>query len=152
MFKFDLESGSKGDWFRFFESKIEDGKTIYLEPEKDAGRVCVRVADVETLEKIQAQTRTKKAEFVKDKDTRQMVRVPYIDQTVEQEKKEREMIWDHAIVAWEGILDSKGNEIPCTLENKMKLMSNPMFARFMGRCFELITGNAEELKAAAEKN
>lgn len=152
MFKFDLESGSKGDWFRFFESKVEDGKTIYLEPDADAGRVCVRVADAETLEKIQAETRTKKAEFVKDKDTRQLVRVPYIDQTPTQEKKEREMIWDHAIVDWENIIDSKGNQIPCTLENKMKLMSNPMFARFIGRCFELITGNAEELKAASEKN
>lgn len=152
MFKFDLESGSKGDWFRFFESKVEEGKTIYLEPEKDAGRVCVRVADAETLEKIQAETRTKKAEFVKDKDTRQLVRVSYIDQTPAQEKKEREMIWDHAIVDWENIIDSKGNQIPCTLENKMKLMSNPMFARFIGRCFELITGNAEELKVASEKN
>jgi len=152
MFKFDLESGSKGDWFRFFESKVEDGKIIYLEPQEDAGQVCVRIADVDTLEKIQSQTRTRKEENVWNKDTRQYHHVAYTSQTPEQEKKEREKIWDHAIVDWKGILDSKGNEIPCTLENKMKLMSNPMFARFMGRCFELITGNAEDLKAAKEKN
>ncbi len=152
MFKFDLESGSKGDWFRFFESKVEDGKTIYLEPEADAGRVCVRVADAETLEKIQAETRTRKSENIWNKDTRQYHHTVYYDQTSAQEKKEREMIWDHAIVDWENIIDSQGNQIPCTLENKMKLMSNSMFARFIGRCFELITGNAEELKAAKEKN
>jgi hypothetical protein len=152
MFKFDLESGSKGDWFRFFESKVEEGKTIYSEPEADAGRVCVRVADAETLEKIQAETRTRKSENIWNKDTRQYHHTTYYDQTPTQEKKEREMIWDHAIVDWENIIDSKGNQISCTLENKMKLMSNPMFARFIGRCFELITGNADDLKAASEKN
>lgn len=153
MFKFDLEKGgSKGDWFAFCESKIVDGKTEFLEPEKDAGRVCVRVVDSETLERIQAQTRTKKAEFVKDRDTRQMVRVPYVDQTPEQEKRERELIWDYAIVDWEGMLDVNGKEIPCTLENKTKMMNIPMFARFLGNCFEAISGNAEKEKESAEKN
>lgn len=152
MFKFDLEGGSKGDWFAFCESKLVDGKVEFLEPAKDAGRVCVRIADGETMEKIQAQTRTRKREFVKDKETRQMVGVLYIDQTPEQEKKERELIWDHAIVAWEGLLDSEGEEIPCTLENKMKLMAIPMFARFIGHCFEVINNNEAEGKVAAEKN
>lgn len=150
--QFDLNV-SIGEWFPFFGSEIKpDGEITYLEPEKGAGQVCVRIADAETIEKIHAQTRKKVAENVLNPKTRTMERLIYFDQTPEQEKKEREMIWDHAIVEWKGILDMKGKEIPCTLENKLKLMNIPVFARFVGRCFQLIGGNTEEKKAAAEKN
>ena len=39
----------------------------------------------------------------------------------------------NAIIAWENLLDEEGKPIPCTLENKLKLMKHPQFARFMGR-------------------
>jgi hypothetical protein len=81
-----------------------------------------------------------------------MERVPYFDQTPEQEKREREMIWDHAIQDWQGMLDKGGKEIPCTLENKMRLMSIPQFARFVSRCLQLITGASEVRAEGAEKN
>jgi len=150
--RFDL-SEVQGEWFTFFRSEIkENGDVNYLDPEPDAGRVCLRIADAEAVERIQAQTRKKKAEFVPNPKTRQMERVVYFDQTPEQEKKERELIWDWAIQDWKGILDKNGDEIPCTLENKLRLMSIPVFARFVGRCLQLITGANAQTAEAEIKN
>jgi hypothetical protein len=150
--KFNLDTGT-GEWFQFFGSEIKpDGEVKYYEPEKAAQRVCLRIADMETLEIIQSETKKKAVEHVYNPKTRQMERLSYFEQTPEQEKKEREMIWDYAIISWEGMLDIKGQEIPCTLENKMKLMNNPQFARFVNRCLGLISGAATEVKKAAEKN
>lgn len=150
--KFDLNK-SIGEWFPFFASEVgDDGEVKYLDPEKDAPRICLRIADAETRELIAAETQTKKHEYVLNSKTRQMERVAYIDQTPEQAKKEREMIWDHAIMAWEGVVDTEDKPIPCTLENKMKMMNVPVFVRFVGRCLTLMSGAAEEKKAASEKN
>jgi hypothetical protein len=114
--------------------------------------VCLRIADPETIEKIQSQTRKRYSEFAHNPKTRQMERVTYFEQTPEQEKRERELIWDHAIKEWRGILDKEGNDIPCTLENKMRLMNIPQFARFVGRCLQMITGASAESAEAAGKN
>ena len=151
--KFDLNQSSKGEWFPFFGSEVKpDGSVQYLDPEKNAGKVCLRICDTEALESIQAQTRTKKSEFVRNPVERKMERVTYFDQTPEQMKKEQELIWDHAIIAWENLLDKEGKPIPCTLENKLKLMNHPQFARFMGRCMEIMTGAAAEAEKVKEKN
>jgi len=151
--RFDVSGEVPGEWFKFFRSEIkEDGGINYLEPEADAGRVCLRIASPEVIESIQSQTRKKNAEFVRNPNTRAMERVTYFDQTPEQEKKERELIWDHAIQSWEGMLDKDGDEIPCTIENKLKLMNIPQFARFVGRCLQLITGANAQATEGAEKN
>lgn len=150
--RFDLD-GKQGEWFTFFGSEIkEDGTIVYLEPEPKAGRVSLRVADPETIESIHSQTRKKISEFVYNPKTRQMERVTYFDQTPEQETKERSLLWDYAIVDWEKLLDKAGKPIPVTLENKLKLMNNPMFARFIGRCLQLMTNVAAERKEDLEKN
>lgn len=151
--RFDVTGETPGEWFTFFRSEIkENGEVVYLDPEADAGRVCLRIASPEVIESIQAQTRKKQAEFVRNPNTRAMERVTWFDQTPEQEKKERELIWDHAIQGWEGMLDVSGTEIPCTLENKLKLMNIPQFARFVGRCLQLITGANAKTAEGAEKN
>src|SRR3990172_2631501 len=150
--RFDL-SGVQGEWFKFFRSEIkENGDVMYLYPEDDAGRVCLRIAAPETMDNIQAQTRKKVKEFVHNPKTRAMERVEYFDQTDAQEKKERELIWDYAIQAWEGILDKDGEEIQCTTENKLKLMNIPQFARFVGRCLQMISGSNAQAEEAAGKN
>jgi hypothetical protein len=150
--RFDLNTNA-GEWFPFFSSEVKpDGEVTYLDPEEGAGRVCLRIADEEVTEKIRLQTRKPTKEFVYNPKTRAMERWEGFDQTPTQAKKEREMIWDHAIVAWEDILDGNGNPIPCTLENKMRLMSNPQFIRFVGRCLQLISGASAEADKAAEKN
>lgn len=149
--KFDLEKS--GEWFTFFESEItQNGETKYHPPIADAGRVCFRISDTEAIEQIYAKTRKKTSEFVLNPKTRQMEKVKSYDQTPEQERVEREMIWDYAIVAWENILDANGKDIPCTLENKMKLMNIPQFARFAGRCLQIVTGATEAEAEAEGKN
>jgi hypothetical protein len=151
--KFDLNQNSNGVWFTFFNSDVSaDGTITYHAPEKDAGRVQIRIADADTYECIQKDTRTHKHEFVYNKVTRQMERVSYVEQTSEQKRKERELIWDYAIQAWEGILDKNGNPIPCTTENKIKLMNIPVFSRFVSRCLDLINLSEEARKSELEKN
>jgi len=151
--KFDITGAAQGEWFKFFKSEIkENGDVKYLDPEKNAGKVCLRIASPEVIEDIQGKTRKKIQEFVHNPRTRSMERVMYFDQTSEQEKKEREMIWDFAIQDWKGILDKDGKDIPCVLENKLKLMNIPQFARFVGRCLQLITGANTESEEAAGKN
>jgi hypothetical protein len=151
--RFDLSNEAQGEWFSFFGSEIkENGEVRYLDPEEGAGKICLRIADPEVIEKIQAQTRKKSAEFALNPRTRQMERVSFYEQTPTQEKKERELIWDHAIVDWKDILDREGEQIPCTLDNKLKLMNNPQFARFVGRCLQLITGANAQTSEAEGKN
>jgi hypothetical protein len=153
--QFDLNQGSKGAFFKFFKSRISGADPVtgepvieYAEPEADAPRVYIQIADSETIKKIHAKTRTKKTEFVYNPKTRQMERVSYLDQTPEQEELERQLIWDHAIKEWEGMLDQEGKPIPCTLENKLKLMNDVQFARFVGKCLITVGGSNED----AEKN
>lgn len=125
---------------------------VYGVPDSKLGRVCLRIADAETLDRIHSETRKKVSENVYNPKTRGMERIAYIDQTPEQEKKERELIWDHAIIEWDGMLDKNGNPIPCTLENKLKLMNIPVFARFIGRCLQLIGSAEEQKKEESAKN
>jgi hypothetical protein len=91
--RFDLSNEAQGEWFSFFGSEIkENGEVRYLDPEEGAGKICLRIADPEVIEKIQAQTRKKSAEFALNPRTRQMERVSFYEQTPTQEKKERELI------------------------------------------------------------
>ena len=151
--RFDLSAETQGEWFKFFNSEVkENGEIAYLEPEENAGRVCLRIADPDTVEKIQSQTRKKVSEFAFNPKSRSMERVSYFEQTPAQERKERELIWDFAIQDWQGILDQDGNEIPCTLENKLRLMNIPRFARFIGRGLQMITGANAESEAVSGKN
>lgn len=155
---FDLENSNGGEWFTFFTSKIkEDGTVVYDEPEEGAGRVCFRVADTDSIEKIYNQTRTTIREWVWPKNDQgkvigNPVRASGYDQTATQEKKERELIWDYAIVDWEGLNDAKGKPIPVTLENKLKLMKIQSFARFAARCLQLISTATAEKKEAEIEN
>jgi hypothetical protein len=139
--RFDVSGEVQGEWFKFFRSEIkEGGEVVYLDSEPDAGRVRIRIADAGAIDQIRVQTRKVVKEFVLNTRSKAMERVEYEDQTPEQKRKEGELIWDHAIQGWEGILDKDGNEIPCTTENKVKLMGIPQFARFVGRCLQIITG------------
>jgi hypothetical protein len=150
---FDLDEGNTGEWFTFFESEVkEDGSTVYHKPKKNAGRVCFRVADADTMDGIYEKTRTRAKEWVHNPKTRAMERWTGFDQTPEQEKLERRLLWDYAIVGWDKLMDKTGKEIPVTIDNKMKLMAIPAFMRFANRCLQLISGAQEERKEELEKN
>jgi hypothetical protein len=148
----DIEKGSEGDWFSFFESSVnEKGEVVYTDPKPDAGRVRIR-SIAPFIEERQAQ-RKRKYEFVLNPATRSMERVGYYeDQTPEQAKKDRDDIWDYAIVDIENFTDGKGKPILSTRENKSKLMALPVFDRFIGRCLQLIASAGAQAKEDETKN
>lgn len=149
---FDLEV-SEGERFKFFTSSVdEDGKITFDDPAPDAGTVSVRLIDSDTLDEIRTKTRKKVTEHVLNPKTRAMERIIAFEQTPEQEKMERAMIWDHAITGWEGIKDKSRNDVPCTKENKVKLMGNPYFGRFINECLNRLSKSTISLKEAEEKN
>lgn len=150
MTQFDLENLDEGTWFTFCESRIdENGNTIFDNPKEGAGKVCLRQASFDALEKIRKECGGKiKREFVLNPKSRRMESVEYRDQTDDERKKDREMLWDYVIVAWEGLKDKNGNEIEINIENKMRLISVPMFDRFIARCLESLSNQKE----VTEKN
>jgi len=112
-FAVDLEDLNPGVWFYFDEDK----------PEK--GGFCVRPLDSDTLDTITKETVTKKTVFKNGK--RQVVQDVDTD-------KDRKLTIDYTLPDWK-VLDKDGNEIPCTIENKMSLISkSPWHQRFFTHC------------------
>lgn len=147
----DIDKGNNGDWFAFFESRVEDGKTIYDDPKPDAGRVCIR-SMAPFLEERQSQ-RKRKFEFVLNPQTRTMERVGYYDEiSYEQAKKDQADLWDYTITGLENFFDKNGKEIECTRENKVKLMTVPAFDRFVARCLQILGSAQTQAKEEEEKN
>jgi len=147
----DLDEAT-GDWFEFFESRIDirTGEISYDDPKLGTGRVCIR--DMGPFLQERQRSRKKKYTFVRNPSTRAMERVEYYDQTAEEEAQEREDAIDYAITGLENFFDAKGKPIKCTRENKIKLLAIPVFDRFLSRCFEL-QQNASRIQAkVTEKN
>lgn len=151
MTSFDLENLDSGTWFTYCNSKIDEksGDVKFDEPLDSAGRICIRQADFETLENIEKIAGGKlKREFVLNPNSKAMELVEYRDRSIDEKRKDREMLWDHVICDWEGLKDKNGNDIPVTLENKMKLIQIPAFFRFIQHCLDIFNGQAE----VTEKN
>ena len=129
---------SKGDWFDFFESKIDlkTGETIYDDPKPDTGRACFRSSRPLIMERIAR--REKESEFVLNPKTRSMEKVmSYKNLSAEEQQKEDDDLTDYVITGLEGFFDKSGKPIDCTRENKLALVNVPVFDRFMARCIEL---------------
>ena len=75
----------------------------------------------------------------------------------EVEKKDDDLqnrlFWDAVIVSWENLQNGKGQDIPCTPENKMLLMlTQHKFSRFVNECTDTLTKDESTRAAASEKN
>jgi hypothetical protein len=144
---------TEGEWFRFFGSHIDPntGETVFEDPVSDA-RVQIRGIAPFIEERIA--NRKKTVEHVLNPKTRNMERISYYaDLTPDQERQEREDVWDYAIVSFENFRDKKtGTEIECTRENKLKLMKVPVFDRFVGRCLQLLTDSQTKAREEEAKN
>jgi hypothetical protein len=149
---FDLD-GTQGEWFQFVNSTIDlnTGEITYDEPVSDA-RVQVRSIIPFIEERLSKRKRL--IEHIYNPKSRAMERLPYYEElTFEQAKKEREDTWDYCIIGLENFKDSKtGQEIACTRENKIKLMQNPVFDRFIARCLQMIASSGAKAKEESEKN
>lgn len=149
---FNLDE-TAGDWFDFFESRVDlkTGEVTYDDPKPGTGRVCLR--NMAVFMRKRQRSRKKEHDFVLNTNSRAMERVEYLKpQTAEEEAQEREDAFDYAITGLEDFFDGKGKPIKCTRENKLELLAIPVFDRFIARCFE-IQQNASKIQTqVAEKN
>ena len=147
---FNLED-TQGDWFEFFESRIDQktGEIIYDDPIPGSGQVCIR--DTREFWQERLAKRKKKHTFVLNQATRAMERVEYYgEMTAEEDQKEREDAFDYSIVDFKLFYDRNKKPIECTRENKLKLIAIPVFDRFVARCIiiqqEVKGKQAEEIE------
>ncbi len=147
---FDLDE-TKGDWFDFFESTIDikTGDTTYDDPKPGTGKVCLRNMSVFVRERNR--NRKKKTSIVRNPSTRAMEQIELL-QTAEEEAQERDDAFDYAITELKDFFDAKGKIIECTRENKLELLTIPVFDRFIARCFELQQNASKIQTEVAEKN
>ena len=148
---FDIEA-TEGEWFPYFGSKIDliTGNIEYEDPEGDAR---VKVRPMTTFIEERLSQRKKAVEHVINPKTRQMERITYYpDLSSEQERKDRDDVWDFVITNLKGFKDKSGKDIKCTRENKIKLMRVPVFERFIARCFEILANTGVNEDKVLEKN
>ncbi len=128
---FDL-SDSPGVWFEM------DG----------GGRVKLRTIPAESFKEIRKKTVKKKEVFKKVEGT--PWRFEYEDVN---EDLQNELFWDYVIVDWEDFVDKEQKPIPCTKENKTKMMTRSvMFARFVADSLKTLSDSEAKEAEAAEKN
>jgi hypothetical protein len=116
----------------------------------DEVKVCLRVCDGEALRNIRKKTMTKKHEYRKVDGAFQHFIIEETDDDLQSD-----MIWDYCIVEWEGIMDMKGDPIPCTPENKKLLMGKSIqFAKFVGTGLDKLRKDieGETVEEEPEKN
>ncbi len=149
---FDIEE-SQGDWFDFFESRIDlaTGNIIYDDPKPGTGKACFRPSRPLIMERIGK--RKKDSEFVLNPKTRSMERVEFFKGvSIEEQQKENDDLTDYVITGLKDFYDAKGKPIECTRENKIKLSKVPVFDRFMARCMEIQMNADVKQMEKEEKN
>jgi len=148
-------SESEGDWFEFFESRIdlENAAIIYDKPISGTGRARFRSTIPFIQEFTEKREAEKQHEFVLNSKSRAMERVEWFPGlSVTAQKQYMDDMLDYAITGLERFFDAEGNALECTRENKLKLAKVPVFDRYMARCLELQANASTQRKEVAEKN
>lgn len=69
------------------------------------------------------------------------------------EKKYNRMLWDAVILDWENLVDEKDEPIPCTADNKLRLMYEaPFFLEFITKNLKIMDANRDQRMEQVEKN
>jgi len=82
-----------------------------------------------------------------------MERISYFpEMTFAEQREESADLWDYCMVSIEGFVDQKTKkEIKCTKANKVALMKNPVFDRFVARCFQIMSESSVKMQEAEKK-
>lgn len=130
---------------RFNLTDLNPGTVCPLDPEDpSAGSITLRTLNSATLADIERQTRKRRVEFRRG----QRHEVWDVDESLHSE-----LVWDYAIVDWNGIEDENGTPIPCTRENKAALMAgSPVFSRLVSDLMDHMAESATQRAESAEKN
>jgi hypothetical protein len=149
---FELQT-DVGEWFPFFGSHFDPitGDVIYEEAVSDAK---VQVRSMAPFFEERIAQRKREVEHIYNPKTRSMERITFFKElSVAESKAERDEAWDYSITGIEGFKDAKtGKVIECTRENKLALMKNPVFDRFIARCQQLIASSGVKEAKDLEKN
>jgi len=142
---------SDGEWFSFFESRInERGEIVYDEPKPGAGRA--RIRSLTPFFEARAKARKKRFDWVLNTATRGMERVGFYDEpTAEEVEQERDDLRDFAITGLENFKIGE-KTVPCTKEGKLALFKYPVFDRFVARCQALLSSSGVKAKEEEQKN
>ena len=150
---FDLEKSEQGEGFKFFESRItEKGDVVYDDPKEDAATFYIRAIGPKVEEFVAK--RKRRFDFVLNPSTRTMERCGYFEeQSREDAQRQTDDLWDYAITGWDDkALDAKGQPIPVTRENKLRLMRLAVFDRFVARCLQLLASAGVKAQEKVEGN
>lgn len=126
---------------------IEEEKARWFEM-GGGGRVQLRTISVQEFKAIQKQTVKHRVEYKKVEGTPARFERDDTDQDLQ-----NELYWDAVIVAWENLMDKKGEPIPCTKENKVLLMSrSKKFLEFVVESLKVLADDEAAQAEAEEKN
>jgi hypothetical protein len=126
---------------------LDDKPGVWFDLE-GGGKVQLRVISPEDWIKIRKAT-VKKSPFVEKVDGVAMV----FHQEVIDEDLQMAMIHEMSILDWDGLFDKNKNPIPCTAENKKKLMlKSEYFRNFVNEKLDILRKAESEELEISEKN
>jgi len=147
----EIDVDEEGEWFwyqtSYFDQNTEDW--VFDKPRQSK----VKVRRIQPFIQKRLQNRKRVVEHVLNPKTRSMERISYFkEQTPEEAQKETDDTWDYAIVDFVGFKNMRTKKIiECTRANKLKLITDPVFNRFIARCFRILDGSEKRQKEEAEK-
>jgi hypothetical protein len=127
------------------EINFDENEATWFEAE-DGGRIQIRIPTMSDWKGIRRQTVRKKVEFKKVEGTAGRFEFEEVNEDLQ-----NELFWDMAIVNFENFTN-KGVLIPCTKENKIRLMANAKFAKFFSESFKTLTEDVASRPEVAKKN
>lgn len=130
---------------RFSIEELNPGVWIDINPDKPGqGRLCLRNASVELLEKLDKKHTKKQTTYHRHQ--------PVTEDVTDDAAYKRDL-WDYSIVDWEGICAQDGSPIPCTTDNKVALIAGaPLFLQLYNRCLDRVTELSQKQAEDEEGN
>lgn len=129
---FDISGEKEGVWF-----DMEGG-----------GKIKLRTMSADAFKEIRKQTVKRKIEYKRVEGKAERFVAEDVDDDLQSD-----LFWDHVILTWDNLYDSKGKEIPCTKENKSLLLNRSVkFLNFVTESFKTLTEDEARATETSEKN
>jgi len=129
---FSTKDPNPGVWFKFNED------------DPDSGEIKIRVINAARRNEINKACNKHRVEYKHGQR---------FDVTDPNDDLFSQMLWEYAIVDWNGLEDDDGKTLVCTNETKLFLMQNHVgFAQFVGKCMEKLGEEEENRVAIIKKN
>jgi len=149
----DLDAAPRGEWFPFRMSTVDlnTGETIWGDPIEG---MRVKLRSWKPFFEERAATREMVDEWKVNPKTKAYEKHSYPKElTPEEKKKEREDVFDYAIMELDGFKDKATREpIECSRGNKIKLMGFDWFDRFFVDCQQRLGSYGIEREEEVSEN